>query len=97
MLKELGNDCMRLPCHPQGALKFAETLAEAVEGVQLIQESLPEKLELKRSAYRKLEAVCRIRCPDRLLHFGVDAHRSAGGHATPPTAAGRPSVFNRSI
>ena len=45
------------PLPPQGALKFTKTLAEAVEGVQLIQESLPEKLELKRSAYRELEAV----------------------------------------
>ena len=45
------------PLPPRGTLTFAGTPGEAVEGVQLIQENLPEELELKRSAYRELEAV----------------------------------------
>ena len=45
------------PLPPRGTLRFADTLADAVDGVQLIQENLPEKLDLKRSAYRELEVV----------------------------------------
>jgi carnitine 3-dehydrogenase len=50
----------RLP--DEGALRFAATLEEAVEGADYVQESVPEQLDLKQRVYRKIEAVNRS-CP----------------------------------
>ena len=47
------------PMPPEGALSFHATLSETVAGADWIQESLPERLELKRKIYQKIQAHCR--------------------------------------
>ncbi|WP_416368891.1 carnitine 3-dehydrogenase [Tritonibacter mobilis] len=51
-LPGLGN--VALP--PEGSLSYHETLAETVQGVDWIQESVPERLDLKQKVYAELEA-----------------------------------------
>ena len=41
---------------PEGKLSFHETLSEAVDGAIWVQESVPERLELKRKVYQTLQA-----------------------------------------
>ncbi|MDA9505219.1 hypothetical protein XI09_11075 [Bradyrhizobium sp. CCBAU 11386] len=53
-----------LPLPPEGALTVAETVAEAVHGVELVQESAPERLELKQEL---LAAADRETAPDTLI------------------------------
>lgn len=45
---------------PEGALTFHDTIAEAVEGAAWIQESVPERLELKQKVYAELQAHCAV-------------------------------------
>jgi carnitine 3-dehydrogenase len=47
------------PMPPEGALSFHATLSDAVAGADWIQESLPERLALKRKTYQKIQAHCR--------------------------------------
>ena len=42
----------------EGQLSFHDTLAEAVDGVSWIQESVPERLELKQKVYQGLQEAC---------------------------------------
>ena len=42
----------------EGRLSFHDTLAEAVDGVSWIQESVPERLELKQKVYQGLQEAC---------------------------------------
>ena len=42
----------------EGALTFHETMSDAVTGVDWIQESVPERLELKRKVYQALQEHC---------------------------------------
>ena len=42
----------------EGRLSFHATLPEAVDGVSWIQESVPERLELKQKVYQGLQAAC---------------------------------------
>ncbi|MBE1283959.1 MAG: carnitine 3-dehydrogenase [Rhodobacteraceae bacterium] len=51
-LPGLGN--VALP--PEGALSFHATVAEAVDGAEWIQESVPERLDLKQKVYAELQA-----------------------------------------
>jgi carnitine 3-dehydrogenase len=44
------------PLPPRGRLRFAASIAEAVEGAELVQESVPELVELKRRALRAIDA-----------------------------------------
>ncbi len=44
------------PLPPRGALSFAPTLEAAVAGAGFVQESVPERLELKRSVLRAIDA-----------------------------------------
>ncbi|MFW8634442.1 carnitine 3-dehydrogenase [Cribrihabitans pelagius] len=53
-LPGLGN--VALP--PEGNLTFHDTIAEAVKGAQWVQESVPERLDLKQGVYAELEAHC---------------------------------------
>ncbi|MGC9369226.1 MAG: carnitine 3-dehydrogenase [Paracoccaceae bacterium] len=46
------------PMPPEGSLSFHDTLSETVEGADWIQESLPERLELKRKIFQKIQAHC---------------------------------------
>ncbi|WP_108815337.1 carnitine 3-dehydrogenase [Loktanella sp. Alg231-35] len=43
---------------PEGALTFHDTISAAVTGVDWIQESVPERLELKRKVYQALQEHC---------------------------------------
>ena len=42
----------------EGALIFCETMSDAVDGADWIQESVPERLELKRKVYQTLQQHC---------------------------------------
>ena len=42
----------------EGALRHVATLSEAVTGADWIQESVPERLELKRKTYQKIQEFC---------------------------------------
>ncbi|MCP4207752.1 MAG: carnitine 3-dehydrogenase [Shimia sp.] len=43
---------------PEGRLSFHETMSEAVAGASWMQESVPERLELKRKVYQTLQEYC---------------------------------------
>ena len=45
-----------VPLPPQGQLRFASSLADAVAGAELVQESVPERLDLKRSILTAIDA-----------------------------------------
>jgi carnitine 3-dehydrogenase len=48
------------PRHPEGSFEIVSSIAEAVEGVDLIVESVPERLEIKQAIYQKIESGSRI-------------------------------------
>jgi carnitine 3-dehydrogenase len=52
------------PLPPRGKLTFRETLEEAVAGADWIQESVPERLDLKRKVLTQIDAAAR---PDALI------------------------------
>lgn len=52
------------PLPPRGRLTFCTTLEEAVAGADWIQESVPERLDLKRRVLTEIDAVAR---PDALI------------------------------
>ncbi|RWY83834.1 carnitine 3-dehydrogenase [Rhizobium leguminosarum] len=52
------------PLPPRGRLTFCKTLEEAVAGADWIQESVPERLDLKRRVLTEIDAVAR---PDALI------------------------------
>jgi carnitine 3-dehydrogenase len=47
-----------VPMPPEGALSFAPTISEAVAGADWITEAVPERLELKRKIYQKIQESC---------------------------------------
>ncbi|MBD9568076.1 carnitine 3-dehydrogenase [Ensifer sp. ENS08] len=47
------------PLPPKGKLTFCKSIEEAVEGADWIQESVPERLELKRGVITKIDAAAR--------------------------------------
>ncbi|MFC3615822.1 carnitine 3-dehydrogenase [Lutimaribacter marinistellae] len=47
-----------LPLPDEGTLSFHDDLAEAVEGAEWIQESVPERLDLKLKVYAQIQAAC---------------------------------------
>ncbi|NSY40029.1 carnitine 3-dehydrogenase [Leisingera sp. ANG59] len=59
-LPGLGN--VALPA--EGQLSFHETIAEAVDGAEWVQESVPERLDLKQKVYAELQAYC---APDAVI------------------------------
>ncbi len=66
----LDNACRSLPglsdvpLPPEGALTFHDNLSDAVRGAIWIQESVPERLDLKLKVYRGLQEVCE---PDAII------------------------------
>ena len=52
------------PLPPRGRLTFSASLKEAVAGAEWVQESVPERLELKRSVLGEIDAACP---PDALI------------------------------
>ncbi|TCR80125.1 carnitine 3-dehydrogenase [Rhizobium sp. BK376] len=52
------------PLPPRGKLTFSKTLEEAVAGADWIQESVPERLDLKRNVLTQIDAAAR---PDALI------------------------------
>ena len=78
-------------------LTVVPTLEEAVADAQFVQESAPEKLELKRELLARLDAATPGGSRRRLLHLGLSHDRhaaTAGGDGRPRTAAGRGHPFN---
>ncbi len=53
-----------VPLPPEGALSFHDNLSDAVRGAIWIQESVPERLDLKLKVYRGLQEVCE---PDAII------------------------------
>ncbi|PVA06839.1 carnitine 3-dehydrogenase [Thalassorhabdomicrobium marinisediminis] len=47
-----------MPMPAEGALSFHDRLEDAVQGASWIQESVPERLDLKHRVYRDIQAVC---------------------------------------
>jgi len=52
------------PLPPEGALSFHADLTEAVQGAAWVQESVPERLDLKQKVYAALEEAC---APDTVI------------------------------
>ena len=52
------------PRPAKGSIAFFDTLSQAVEGADLIVESVPERLDLKRGVYREIEGAAR---PDAIV------------------------------
>ena len=52
------------PLPEEGQLIFAETLNEAVRTARWIQESVPERLDMKQVVYKEIQAACR---PDAII------------------------------
>jgi carnitine 3-dehydrogenase len=52
-----------VPMPPEGMLRFATSITEAVEGAEYIQESVSERLELKHKVFRQIQQIC----PDTLI------------------------------
>ncbi|KHQ54011.1 carnitine 3-dehydrogenase [Mameliella alba] len=46
------------PMPARGAISFHDSLAEAVEGAEYIQESVPERLDLKHKVYAEIQGAC---------------------------------------
>lgn len=46
------------PMPPEGSLSFAPTISEAVAGAEWITEAVPERLDLKRKVYQKIQETC---------------------------------------
>ncbi|WP_204115830.1 carnitine 3-dehydrogenase [Shimia biformata] len=46
------------PLPPEGALSFHDTMSDAVAGAEWIQESVPERLDLKRKVFQTLQEHC---------------------------------------
>ena len=44
-----------VPMPPEGRLRFADTMAEAVDGAEYVQESVSERMELKHKVYAQLQ------------------------------------------
>jgi carnitine 3-dehydrogenase len=52
------------PLPPRGHLTFSANLVDAVSGAEWVQESVPERLDLKRSVLAEIDAAC---APDALI------------------------------
>ncbi|MDF1727026.1 MAG: carnitine 3-dehydrogenase [Sulfitobacter sp.] len=46
----------------ESAISFAGSIAEAVEGAEWIQESVPERLDIKHATFAEIQAACDPRC-----------------------------------
>ncbi|MEP3674902.1 carnitine 3-dehydrogenase [Sulfitobacter sp.] len=43
----------------EGTMRFCDTIAEAVAGVDWVQESVPERIEIKHATFAEIQAACR--------------------------------------
>ena len=55
----------------EGSLVFVESLEDAVSGVGWVQESVPERLDLKQEVYRRISGSGGWTCDHRLVDIGV--------------------------
>ena len=76
----------------EGSLRIVTTVEEAVDGAHFVQESAPERLELKQQLFAAASRVAGARRGVRIVDVGSAAHRDAARHGPPRTARGRPSV-----
>ncbi len=78
---------------PEGQLIWCESMAEAVQGADWIQESVPERLELKRKVYQTLQAACG---PDAIIASSTSGFKPSDlqGCATRPEQIIVPHPFN---
>ena len=59
------------PLPPRGRLTFAASIEAAVEGAEFVQESVPERLELKRDVLLAIDAAAAPGGHHRLLDLGL--------------------------
>ena len=67
------------PLPARGRLTFSPSLDDAVAGAEWVQESVPERLDLKRSVLGRDRRRMPAGCADRLLDVRPSAVRPAGG------------------
>ncbi len=69
------------PAGRRGALRFVGSVEAAVGDADLMQESAPERLDLKRRLFAEDRPACAARRADRLVDLRAASDRSAGGDA----------------
>ncbi len=62
----------------RGSHRFASSIAGAVTDTQFVQESVPERLDIKAAVFAEIEAGVATRCVDRVLHLRASSLRDAG-------------------
>ena len=80
------------PLPPRGRLTFSPSLTDAVAGAEWVQESVPERLDLKRQRARRDRRRMPGGCADRLLDFRPSALGTASGPRPPGAAVRRPPL-----
>ena len=83
----------RLP--PEGTLTFVASPEEAATGVEFVQESAPERMELKQDLLRRASAVAGPEVVFGSSTSGLLPSADAAGHDPPRAAGGRPPVQPR--
>ncbi len=67
----------------EGQLTYCETISEAVQGASWIQESIPERLDIKRKTFQKIQETC---APDAVIGSSTSGFKTSElqGCATRP-------------
>jgi hypothetical protein len=81
----------------EGRLSFAASIADAVADADWIQESVPERLDIKHKILLRSRSHCRTRRADRFIHFGLQAVRAAARARHGPSRSSSPILSIRSI
>ena len=79
----------------EGRMSFHADLADAVGPADWIQESVPERLEIKHKVFASVQAALSRGCGDWVVHLGLQAVAAAGRCCSPRTDRGDPSVQSR--
>ena len=80
------------PLPQEGRLQFAKSLEEAVVNARWIQESVPERLEMKCAVYKDIQAACRADAARRRPAPSPIPRRTPGPSGTPARTPQRSRV-----